>query len=108
MERTRRLHVRWPATNLNRVGTSNSERLCSGKPFTVTALAQRRRNEEEVKMKWSLGCAAFVAITSAAVAAQPAWKPEKQVEVVLPTAPGGGNDAVARLMAKVLQEQKLV
>jgi putative tricarboxylic transport membrane protein len=43
-----------------------------------------------------------------AVWAQPAWKPEKQVEIILPTAPGGGNDAVARLMAKVLQEQKLV
>lgn len=40
--------------------------------------------------------------------AQPAWKPEKQVEIILPTAPGGGNDVVARLMAKVLQEQKLV
>src|SRR5688572_2449805 len=40
--------------------------------------------------------------------AQPAWRPEKQVEIILPTAPGGGNDAVARLMAKALQEQKLV
>jgi putative tricarboxylic transport membrane protein len=39
---------------------------------------------------------------------QAAWRPEKQVEVILPTAPGGGNDAVARLMAKMLQEQKLV
>jgi putative tricarboxylic transport membrane protein len=60
-------------------------------------------------MKWSPGCVALIAISaSAAVWAQPAWKPEKQVEIVLPTAPGGGNDAVARLMAKVLQEQKLV
>ena len=42
------------------------------------------------------------------VHAQSAWKPEKQVEIILPTAPGGGNDAVARLMAKMLQEQKLV
>jgi putative tricarboxylic transport membrane protein len=40
--------------------------------------------------------------------AQPTWKPEKQVEIILPTAPGGGNDAVARLMAKMLQDQKLV
>ena len=40
--------------------------------------------------------------------AQSSWRPEKQVEIILPTAPGGGNDAVARLMAKVLQEQKLV
>jgi putative tricarboxylic transport membrane protein len=42
------------------------------------------------------------------VHAQSAWKPEKQVEIILPTAPGGGNDAVARLMAKMLQDQKLV
>jgi putative tricarboxylic transport membrane protein len=57
-------------------------------------------------MKWWLGCAALTAVAPAW--AQPAWKPEKQVEIVLPTAPGGGNDAVARLMAKVLQDQKLV
>jgi putative tricarboxylic transport membrane protein len=40
--------------------------------------------------------------------AQSAWRPEKQVEIIVPTAPGGGNDAVARLMAKMLQDQKLV
>ncbi len=40
--------------------------------------------------------------------AQPAWRPEKQVEIILPTAPGGGNDVVARLIAKMLQEQKTV
>jgi putative tricarboxylic transport membrane protein len=42
------------------------------------------------------------------VHAQSSWKPEKQVEIIVPTAPGGGNDAVARLMAKMLQDQKLV
>ncbi|MES2563309.1 MAG: tripartite tricarboxylate transporter substrate binding protein [Pseudomonadota bacterium] len=42
------------------------------------------------------------------VCAQSGWRPEKQVEIILPTAPGGGNDTVARLMAKMLQEQKLV
>lgn len=53
--------------------------------------------------------AAFVGLMAAALAwAQPAWRPEKQVEIILPTAPGGGNDAVARLMQKMLQEQKLV
>jgi putative tricarboxylic transport membrane protein len=59
-------------------------------------------------MKSWLGCAAVTALVASAVCAQPAWKPEKQVEIVLPTAPGGGNDAVARLLAKVLQDQKLV
>ena len=54
--------------------------------------------------------AAFIAATSAWGAAwgQSAWRPEKQVEIILPTAPGGGNDTVARLMQKALQEQKLV
>src|SRR5215213_7831873 len=40
--------------------------------------------------------------------AQPAWKPERQVEIILPTAAGGGNDTAGRLMQKMLQEQKLV
>ncbi len=39
---------------------------------------------------------------------QSAWRPEKQVEIILPTAAGGGNDTVARLMQKSLQDQKLV
>jgi putative tricarboxylic transport membrane protein len=39
---------------------------------------------------------------------QPAWRPERQVEIIVPTAPGGGNDTFARLMQKILQEQKLV
>jgi putative tricarboxylic transport membrane protein len=42
------------------------------------------------------------------VCAQSDWRPEKQVEIILPTAAGGGNDMVARLIGKALQEQKLV
>jgi putative tricarboxylic transport membrane protein len=49
---------------------------------------------------------AIVSITQ--VWAQPSWRPEKQVELILPTAAGGGNDAVARLIVKMLQEQKRV
>ena len=55
--------------------------------------------------------AAVVLIGLVAVAqvwAQTPWRPEKQVEVIVPTAPGGGNDAFARVMQKVLQDQKLV
>jgi len=57
--------------------------------------------------RW-LTSAVLSALCATHAAAQPGWKPEKQVEIILPTAPGGGNDAVARLLAKVLQEQKLV
>ena len=50
-------------------------------------------------------------VTGAAVdrvGAQPAWRPEKAVEIIVPTAAGGINDQITRLMQKVLQEQKLL
>jgi putative tricarboxylic transport membrane protein len=47
-------------------------------------------------------------IVAAQASAQPAWRPEKPVEIILPTAPGGGNDTVARLMQKMLQDSKAV
>ena len=37
-----------------------------------------------------------------------AWRPEKPVELVIPTGPGANNDRMIRLIQKVLQEQKLV
>lgn len=39
---------------------------------------------------------------------QPAWRPDRAVEIIVPTAAGGINDQIARLMQKVLQEHKLV
>jgi putative tricarboxylic transport membrane protein len=36
------------------------------------------------------------------------WKPATPVEIVVPNAPGGGNDAVGRLMQRLWQERKLV
>jgi len=51
---------------------------------------------------------ALAAAASAPAPAQPAWRPDRAVEVIVPTAPGGGNDAFARLMQKILQEQKLL
>jgi putative tricarboxylic transport membrane protein len=41
-------------------------------------------------------------------AQQNAWKPEKPVELVVPTTPGGAIDTTARLMQKVAQNGKLV
>ena len=40
--------------------------------------------------------------------AQSAWRPEKAVEIVLPTAPGGTNDLLARHIQKVMQDEKLL
>ena len=53
-----------------------------------------------------LACAA--AVIPQPASGQPAWRPEKAVEIVLPTAPGGTNDLLARLIQKVLQDEKLV
>jgi len=36
-----------------------------------------------------------------------AWKPEKPVEIVIGTSPGGPQDRTGRLIQKILQEQKL-
>ncbi len=61
-----------------------------------------------------ISLAAFVAFVAlAAVAAnvawgQPAWRPDKAVEIILPTAAGGLNDQMARLIQSILQERKLV
>src|SRR3954466_5942279 len=40
--------------------------------------------------------------------AQPAWKPEKSVEIIIGTSPGGPQDRMGRMMQKVLQESRLV
>jgi putative tricarboxylic transport membrane protein len=37
-----------------------------------------------------------------------AWRPEKPVEIVVPTAAAGINDQLSRLMQRVLQEQKII
>jgi len=37
-----------------------------------------------------------------------AWKPEKPVEIIIGTSPGGPQDRTGRLIQKILQEQKLV
>ena len=51
--------------------------------------------------------AAFFALNVPVSMAQ-AWKPEKAVEVVVSSAPGDSNDRVARIIQKIVQEQKLV
>lgn len=40
--------------------------------------------------------------------AQSPWRPSKAVEIILPTAAGGANDQMARLIQKSLQDLKLV
>lgn len=58
-----------------------------------------------------LACAALIAALSAWMpgdARSQAWRPEKAVEIIVPTAAAGINDQIARLMQKVLQDEKLI
>ena len=43
-----------------------------------------------------------------AIAQGGAWKPEKNVAIIAPVAKGGGTDTTARLVERVLREQRLV
>ena len=52
--------------------------------------------------------AATLAFAAACGAHAQAWRPQKAVELVLPTAAGGANDNVVRLIQKIMQDQKLV
>lgn len=52
--------------------------------------------------------AVFVLPVFVFAAAAPEWKPDKRAEIIVTTAPGGGNDKVARLIQKIAQENKLV
>src|SRR5262245_19051627 len=36
------------------------------------------------------------------------WRPAKRIEVIVPNAPGGGNDRIVRLVLKIAQEQRLI
>lgn len=56
------------------------------------------------------GAGALVAVLlfSPAPGQAQAWKPEKAVEIIIGTSPGGPQDRTGRTIQKILQEQKLV
>ncbi len=54
---------------------------------------------------------ALVAVGSAVlagVAPAQGWKPERNIELVIPTSPGGSNDIAGRLVHKLWTELKLL
>lgn len=55
-----------------------------------------------------LAAVALVCACGATAHAQPAWKPEKSVEIIIGTSPGGPQDRLGRVLQKILQEQRLV
>src|ERR1043166_539316 len=66
----------------------------------------RTRLERRVVLLAALTLAAPVA--AHAQAPIPAWRPDKAVEVVVPTAAGGGNDKTARTLQKIWQDNKWI
>ncbi len=52
--------------------------------------------------------AGIVLATASTAGFAQSWKPEKTVEIVVSSAPGGSNDRVARMIQKIVQEQKLI
>ena len=54
-----------------------------------------------------IASAVVVALGVAQPAAAQGWKPEKPVELLVSSAPGGSNDRIARIIQKIAQEQKL-
>jgi putative tricarboxylic transport membrane protein len=58
--------------------------------------------------RWQLlGCALLAASLAPAPAAAQ-WKPGKTVEIIAPSGPGGTTDRTARVVARILQQHKLV
>jgi putative tricarboxylic transport membrane protein len=53
-----------------------------------------------------IACAVIALAAAPLVAAD--WKPTAQIEIVIPNSPGGGNDAVGRLLQKLLQDRRLI
>ncbi|HWZ47787.1 MAG TPA: tripartite tricarboxylate transporter substrate binding protein [Herbaspirillum sp.] len=62
-----------------------------------------------IKLKHLSGLLAFGALLSVANAsnAADAWKPTRPIQIVVPSAPGGGLDLVARTLQNVITQEKL-
>lgn len=66
--------------------------------FKITLLSLRN----------AISCSGFALLIAGGAAAQPAWRPEKPVEFVVPTVAGGNNDIIMRTAQRILQDRKLV
>ena len=56
-------------------------------------------------MKCVAACVLFLVITGTHAAS---WQPERTVELIVGTAPGGGSDSTARLIQRLFQDKKFV
>ena len=55
-----------------------------------------------------IAAGALLCAATLAAHAQPAWKPEKSVDIIVGTSPGGPQDHMGRMLQKVLQESRLM
>jgi putative tricarboxylic transport membrane protein len=58
-----------------------------------------------MRIRNTLAACALVLLT-APVHAQ--WKPERNVEIVVPSAPGGSNDKTARSVERIIHDKRLM
>ena len=59
-------------------------------------------------MRSHLLYALLLAALACATAHAADWRPDKRIEVVVPNAPGGGNDRIARTVQRIAQEKRFV
>ena len=50
----------------------------------------------------------LIALLPLVAHAQPAWKPERNVEIIVPAAPGAAFDITGRTLQRIIQDQKLL
>ena len=71
-------------------------------PDLDTTVSKRKRKLMRTRIR-NLCCA----LRASASAHAQEWKPERNVEIIVPTAAGGGNDKTARILQKLWQEMGL-
>lgn len=57
---------------------------------------------------WGAVCVAICFVLAQTAPAQAQWKPQKNIEIIVGTSPGGGQDRSARAVQRLLQEKNLI
>ena len=58
------------------------------------------------RLAWALGIALF--LTASLAQSQTEWRPQKHVEIVVGSAPGGSNDKTARAVERIILDKRLL